>query len=97
MGQNRVKRSQGSECGDIWIDGESVFGGIAAALAGMAYLLYTEITMARRRKKRHDDLERQENLADILQSHILIGTKKKSNSSKFSQTLYMSQKTITII
>ena len=49
----RVKR--GSDCGDIWVDGDALFGGIAAAGAAFAYYIYTLITMARRRKRKRRD------------------------------------------
>ena len=51
-----------SSCGDIWVDGDLIFGAIAAAGAIMAYILYTTVTMGmgplmglRRRKKRTFD------------------------------------------
>jgi hypothetical protein len=51
---DRVKRSQGSSCGDIWIDGDVLFGGIAALGLAFAFLLNEAITMAgRRRRKRN--------------------------------------------
>ena len=49
-----------SEC-DIWIDGDVVFGAIAAAGAAFAYILYTTLTMGTgplmggRRKRRQSN------------------------------------------
>ncbi len=47
-------RSEGSDCGDIWIDGDLLFGAIGALGALAAYWLYVTVTMkGRRRKKRN--------------------------------------------
>ena len=47
----------GDDCGQIWIDGDLLFGSIAIAGALAAYFLYTTITKkGRRRKKREDSL-----------------------------------------
>ena len=62
----RVKRS--GDCGDIWVDGDTLFAGIAALAAGGAYLIYMAATMMRRRKKR-DSIP----LNDDIQSIIQLG------------------------
>ena len=56
----------GDDCGQIWIDGDLLFGALAIAGALAAYFLYTTITQkGRRRKKREDTLRDRifENLA----------------------------------
>lgn len=63
-----VKRSGGSNCGDIWVDGDSVFGAFAAAGAAFAFLAYQSITMAARRRKR--DLNKDQ---DILGTMLQLG------------------------
>ena len=46
----------GSDCGQVWIDGDLLFGAIAIAGALYAYYLYTTITKkGRRRKKRNSN------------------------------------------
>lgn len=49
-------RSEGSDCGDIWIDGDLLFGAIGALGALAAYWLYITVTMKGRRKKRNDKI-----------------------------------------
>jgi hypothetical protein len=44
----------GSDCGQIWIDGDLLFGSIAVAGALLAYYLYITITMKGRRRKRRE-------------------------------------------
>lgn len=45
-----------SDC-EVWIDGDLVFGAFAAAGAAFAFILYQEITMAgRRRRKRSNNV-----------------------------------------
>ena len=51
-----------SDC-EVWIDGDLVFGAFAAAGAAFAFILYQEITMAGRRKKRKRSSK---NLKDLL-------------------------------
>jgi len=46
-------RSEGSDCGDIWIDGDILFGSLGALGALAFYYLYITITMKGRRKKRN--------------------------------------------
>ena len=56
----------GDDCGQIWIDGDLLFGALAIAGALAAYFLYTTITQkGRRRRKREDTLRDRifENLA----------------------------------
>ena len=64
---DRVKRS--GDCGDIWIDGDTLFAGIAALAAGAAYLIYQAATMAGRRKRR----DASSNIFENIQSVILLG------------------------
>ena len=37
---------------EVWIDGDLVFGAFAAAGAAFAFILYQELTMMRRRKRK---------------------------------------------
>ena len=43
-----------SDC-EVWIDGDLVFGAFAAAGAAFAFILYQEITMAGRRKRKRSN------------------------------------------
>ena len=52
-----------SDC-EVWIDGDLVFGAFAAAGAAFAFILYQEITMAGRRRKRRKRSSK--NLKDLL-------------------------------
>ena len=60
-----MKRS--GDCGDIWVDGDLVFGAIAAAGAAFAWLLYQELTMMRRRRRRSST-----NKILVLDHHVSI-------------------------
>ena len=83
--EERVKRSQGSTCGDIWVDGDSVFGAFAAAGAAFAYILYTTITMMMRKKKKREASQSQ-SLLDMIQSGILVGNALSDSSIGFQFT-----------
>ena len=41
---------------EVWIDGDLVFGAFAAAGAAFAFILYQEITMAGRRRRKRTPL-----------------------------------------
>jgi len=58
-----------SDCSDIWIDGDTLFAGIAALAAGGAYLLYRAAGGTAIRKKRVASIT----FMEKLQSIILIG------------------------
>ena len=46
----------GDDCGQIWIDGDLLFGALAIAGALYAYYLYVTITMKGRRRKKRSDI-----------------------------------------
>lgn len=79
--EQRVKRSSGSSCGDIWVDGDALFGGIAAAGAAFAYYIYTLITMARRKRKRRDQKGQMEGsfLVQKIHNLFMIGMRAMSH------------------
>ena len=47
---------------EVWIDGDLVFGAFAAAGAAFAFILYQELTMMRRRKRK----KRSDNWQDFI-------------------------------
>ncbi len=60
----------GSDCGQVWIDGDLFFGAIAIASALYAYYLYTTITMKGRRRKKRDS---QKNSSDFKLAKLIVG------------------------
>ena len=60
----------GDDCGQVWIDGDLLFGALAIAGALYAYYLYTIITKkGRRRKKRSEN----RNDLDVWNMNLLLG------------------------
>ena len=70
--ETRVKRS-GADCGEIWVDGDLVFGAIAAAGAAFAWIVYQHLSGERRRKKR-----KRSSIQNSWSLNVLLGTKTNS-------------------
>jgi hypothetical protein len=64
----------GSDCGQVWIDGDLFFGAIAIASALYAYYLYTTITMKGRRRKKRSS---RKNIFDFKLTKLIVGKLKK--------------------
>ena len=68
--KGEIEARGGDDCGQVWIDGDLLFGALAIAGALYAYYLYVTITMKGRRRKKRSETR---NDLDLWNVNLFLG------------------------